>query len=182
MTKDTHPKLKSTNIVYKGFFDFQEDIFIDHKGIERPYNYLVAKADGVAVLPEIEENIFLLTCEYRYPIHKKIIGCPGGRVDNNEDPLVAGKRELLEETGYEASTWIPLDFFYPFPSASDQKVFLYLARDLKKIATPQLDPLENIETKIISLDELYHLDFSVHPIDGVLPTALFFRQFIKQSH
>ena len=123
--------------------------------------------------------MFLLTFEYRHPIHQKILSCPGGRLDHGEEPLAAAKRELLEETGYEATTWLPLNFFYPFPSACDQKVHLYLARDLKKIKKPHLDPLEEIEVKSFSLEELYKLDFSVYPIDGVLPTLLFFRNFIK---
>ena len=178
MPKEDHPKLKETRIVYRGFFDFREDTLMDHQGNTHSYNCLVTKADGVAILPEIEKDHFLLTIEYRHPVRRKVLSCPGGRVDHGEEPIKAAKRELLEESGYEATTWIPLHLFYPFPSACDQKVYLYLAKDLKKVKKPHLDPLEEIEMKIFSLQELKTYDSSLYPIDGTLPTALFYREHL----
>jgi ADP-ribose pyrophosphatase len=172
-----HAKVIHSKIIHKGFFDFREDTLTDSKGESYSYNCLIAKAEGVVILAEIQKDVFIFTLEYRYPLQKKILSCPGGRLNQGEEPLTAAKRELLEETGYEASTWTTLSPFYPFPSACDQKVYLYLAKDLKKVKKPELDPLEEIEIKILSLQELHKLDFSIYPIDGVLPTALFFRQF-----
>lgn len=168
-------KVISKKVIYKGFFDFREDIVLDHNSKEYQYNFLIAKAEACAILPEIEEDKFLLTLEYRYPVDKTILSCPGGRLEKDEKPEVGARRELLEETGYEAKEMIPLNLFYPFPSVCDQKVYLFLAKGLKKIQEPHLDPLEEIQVKQISLNEIKTLDFSLFPCDGVVHSLLFHR-------
>ncbi|MCH9630364.1 MAG: ADP-ribose pyrophosphatase [Chlamydiia bacterium] len=171
--KDT--KAIRKRLVYEGFFDFREDILLDHNQQEYQYNFLVAKAEACAILPEIEENKFVLNYEYRYPVGRTILSCPGGRLDEGEDPVFGAKRELLEETGYEAKEMINLHLFYPFPSVCDQRVHLFLAKGLTKVAEPNLDPLEEIETKILTMQDIKKLDYEEFPADGVLHSLLFHR-------
>lgn len=174
----SHKIVKNQKLIYQGFFDFREDTIIDSEGQDHVYCSLISKADGVIVLPEIAHDTFLLIIEYRYPIHKKILSCPGGRINEKETPLQAARRELLEETGYEASQFVSLSTYYPFPSASNQKIHLFLAQNLKKVSTPKLDPLEEITLKQLHLDELLNWDCQTHPIDSVIPSALFYRNFL----
>lgn len=161
--------------VYEGFFDFREDILVDRNDKEYQYNFLVAKAEACAILPELEDDTFLLNYEYRYPVGRTILSCPGGRLDPGEDPQKGALRELLEETGYTAEEMINLHLFYPFPSVCDQKVHLFLAKGLKKVQEPNLDPLEEIETKVFTMADIKKLDYSLFPADGVLHSLLFHR-------
>ena len=170
---------KKQRLLYEGFFDVKEDTFVDAQGKEHLYCSLVAKADGVVVLPELAHHSFLLILEYRYPIHKKVLSCPGGRIDPQETPLQAAQRELLEETGYEAKEFLSLPAYYPFPSASNQKIHLFLARGLKKTSQPKLDPLESISLKTLHFKELLDWDYEKHPIDSVLPAALFYAELLR---
>lgn len=171
--KDT--KVLRKRKVYEGFFDFREDILLDHNEKEYQYNFLVAKAEACAILPELKPDTFVLSYEYRYPVGRTILSCPGGRLEPGEDPKVGAARELLEETGYEAKELINMHLFYPFPSVCDQRVHLFLARGLTKVAEPKLDPLEEIETTILTMAEIKKLDYSEFPADGVLHSLLFHR-------
>ncbi len=174
----TYKIAKNQRLIYQGFFDFIEDTVLDSQGKKHLYCSLIAKADGVVILPEIAHNTFLFIIEYRRPIQKKILSCPGGRIDEKETPLQAAHRELLEETGYEASEFISLSTYYPFPSVSNQKIHLFLAKTLKKVALPKLDPLEEITLKQLHLDELLNWDSLTHPIDSSIPSALFYRDLL----
>lgn len=174
-------KVVSKRVVYTGFFDFREDIILDHNEKEYCYNFLIAKAEACAILPELSEDNFLLTYEYRYPVDKTILSCPGGRIDPGEKPIDAAKRELLEETGYEAGELTYLNLFYPFPSVCDQKVHLFLAQDLKKVKEPNLDPLEEIQIDEVSLDKIRQLDHNLYPADGVLHSLLFHRELYRRK-
>ena len=72
----------------------------------------------------------LLERQYRYAAGKYLWELPAGSIDPGETPLAAGKRELLEETGYRAKHWSRALFFYPSPGFMDETMTIYLARGL----------------------------------------------------
>ncbi len=94
------PEIIRTEIAYHGYFD----VAIDHlrlpHGHERPYTVLKQGAHAAAVLALTTEGKLVTAKEYRHPLRQWLLSCPGGRIDPGESPLEAGKRELLEETGY----------------------------------------------------------------------------------
>lgn len=64
---------------------------------------------------------------------------PAGKLDvPGEQPLAAAKRELAEEIGKQAGAWEEIKVFYTSPGFSDERVWLYLARELS--AAPVADP------------------------------------------
>src|SRR3989344_5430432 len=70
-------------------------------------------------------------------------GGGGARVDEGEDVLQAAKRELREESGYEASEFILWDAQQPV-SKIDWAVYTFVAKGLKKVADIHLDAGERI--------------------------------------
>jgi ADP-ribose pyrophosphatase len=81
---------------------------------------------------------------------------PAGKLDvPGEPPLQCAQRELVEEIGMRAGDWSELTEFYSSPGFSDERVWLYLARDLSPAdggVQPESD--ERIEVVPWSLDEL----------------------------
>ena len=92
----------------------------------------------------------LLERQYRYAAQGELWELPAGKIDGGEDPLVAAKRELLEETGYKARSWKKFLEFYVSPGFLDEMMFIYLATGLiLGKAQPEAD--EFIESRWVTL-------------------------------
>jgi ADP-ribose pyrophosphatase len=109
------------------------------------------RPDTVVVFPVLDNGKILLT-KQEQPGKKSFMGAAGGRVDKDEDILEAAKRELLEETGYEAAEYILWDAQHP-TSKIDWVVYTFIAKDLKKVADLSLDAGEKITLRPVNLDE-----------------------------
>ena len=115
----------------------------------------IRRPDTVVVFSVLDDGRILLT-EQEQPGCEPFIGATGGRVDHDEDILDAAKRELLEESGYEASEFILWDAQHP-TSKIEWVVYTFIAKGLKKVADLNLDPGEKIHVKPVSFDEFLEL-------------------------
>lgn len=113
------------------------------------------RPDTVVVFPVLDDGKIILT-EQEQPGKEPFIGATGGRVDAGEDILEAAKRELLEESGYEASEFVLWDAQHP-TSKIDWVVYTFIAKGLKKVADMNLDAGEKIALKLVSLDEFIEI-------------------------
>ncbi len=113
------------------------------------------RPDTVVVFPVLPDGRILLT-EQEQPGKKPFIGAAGGRVDAGESVLEAAKRELLEETGYEASEFMLWDAQQPV-SKVDWAVYTFIAKGVRKVAEMDLDAGEKITLKPVGFDELLDL-------------------------
>ncbi len=113
------------------------------------------RPDTVVVFPVLDDGKIILT-EQEQPGKEPFIGATGGRVDEGEDILEAAKRELLEESGYEASEFILWDAKHP-TSKIDWVVYTFIAKGLKKVADMNLDAGEKIKLKLVNLDEFIEI-------------------------
>lgn len=91
----------------------------------------VVKHSGGVVIFARKEDKVLLVKQFRYPMKEVLYELPAGKLEIGEDPFEAAKRELEEETGYCANKWTDLGYVYTSPGYSDEKLYLYMAEDLK---------------------------------------------------
>lgn len=84
-----------------------------------------------AVIPVDGEGNVWLVRQFRAPFDQVLLEIPAGKLDSkDEDRLLAAKRELREETGLTAESWVHLMDLYTTPGFTDEKISLYLAREL----------------------------------------------------
>jgi ADP-ribose pyrophosphatase len=121
-------------------------------GIERE-KIIVHPSNAVAILPVHDDRCKLLR-QYRYAIDQYIFEAPAGTMEPGEDPLKTAGRELIEETGFVAKTIIPKGFIYTTPGYTDEKIFLFEARDLSPSDEYGKDEDEIIEVKDIATSDL----------------------------
>ncbi len=86
---------------------------------------------AVTVVPLLENGHIVLERQFRHPLGRVMIELPAGKIDPGEPLLTCGQRELLEETGYTAATWVHLGGFHNAFGYSDERIDIFLARDLK---------------------------------------------------
>ena len=91
---------------------------------------VVKHSGGVVIFAKKEDKV-LLVKQFRYPMKEVLYELPAGKLEKGEDPFEAAKRELEEETGYCANKWTDLGYVYTSPGYSDEKLYLYMAEDLK---------------------------------------------------
>ena len=121
---------------------------------------VVLAVDDLGPEPQV-----LLERQYRYAARDYMLELPAGRIDPGEKALVAGKRELLEETGYTAKQWKRALFFYPSPGFLEETMTVFLARGLTP-GTAQPEDDERIDHTLVPLSEVVKLILSGEIRDG----------------
>jgi len=87
--------------------------------------------ESVAIIPLIDDDTVILIKQFRMPVEDWIYEVPAGTVEPGEAPEECARRELIEETGYEAGELIHLFDMYLAPGYSNELMHAYLARNLK---------------------------------------------------
>lgn len=89
---------------------------------------------AAAALALDEWGRVLLQRQYRHATGHQLWELPAGVLDvEGEDPLATAQRELVEEAGLRARTWHELPSFFPSPGFSDERIHVFLARDLSEV-------------------------------------------------
>jgi len=112
------------------------------------------RPDTVLIIPTKDTQIFYAHEEQ--PDHRKFLSLFGGRVDEEEDHLLAAKRELAEESGLVSDDWKLLATFSPVFKI-EWNIHLYVARGVEKMTDIKLDPGEKIETRSTNLETFLEL-------------------------
>ena len=110
--------------------------------------------DCAGVVAQLEDGRFLATRQYRHGPGRVGLTLPGGTLNSGESPLEGAKRELLEETGYEAPEWKPLGSFTMNANYGCGVAHFFLARGARRSAAPISDDLEESEIVLLSRDAL----------------------------
>jgi 8-oxo-dGTP pyrophosphatase MutT (NUDIX family) len=144
-------KTISTKIVYENLWiTVREDQVVRPDGNPGIYGVVETRtATGVVALNE--KNEVTLVGQYRYPNQVYSWEIPEGGTEDNEDPLACIKRELLEEAGVTAESWVQLGGEIHLSNCHSSEVgFVYLAENLI-FGSSAPDGTEVIETKQVPL-------------------------------
>lgn len=109
---------------------------------------------AVVVIPLLDDGRVLVERQFRYPVGRVMIEFPAGKLDPGEDPLVCGRRELLEETGYSGGEWARAGALHLAIAYSTEIIHIYFARHLRQ-GPAQLDEDEFLEAKAMDVNDLY---------------------------
>ncbi len=138
--------------------------------------YIFEYSNWVNVIPLTEKNEAVLIRQFRPGLERVLWELPAGFVDKQETPIEAAKRELLEETGYSGGAWELVGTFSPNPGTHTNLSYSYLARGVQQVDKQKLDPTEDIEIILTSLNEVKSMlkrNEFMHSLHAI-PLMLFF--------
>lgn len=124
-------KTLSQEYIYKGRvinMRVDEALLPDGKEARRE---VIEHNGGVCVAAVTENDEIYMVRQFRYPYMEVIYEIPAGKRDGDEDPLTCGMRELREETGMTADTFLPLGELYPSPGYCGEIIWMYAAKGLQ---------------------------------------------------
>ncbi len=134
--------ISKNSILHTELFDIVDTV-VEKNGKQYLHKNIDQK-EVVFVFPLTTDNEIYLVRQYRYLLEKEMIEAVAGFINDNEDPLVAAKRELQEETGLTAQAWKKLGTIERGASVVRGRLHMYVATELSE-GEQNLDEFEEIE-------------------------------------
>jgi ADP-ribose diphosphatase len=114
----------------------------------------VITPDYVNVVTETEGGRLLCFRQIKYALEKPSLAVIGGYMEPGEEPLTAARRELREESGYEAPDWVELGTYPVDANRGMGSGHFYLARRARFVAKTESDDLEEQEHLLLTRQEV----------------------------
>ncbi len=144
--------MSDPTVLYQGRrFRVERAVQVTPDGAEH-VREVVRHPGAVVILPLLEDGRVCFVRNYRVAVDQKLIELPAGTLEPGEDPAETALRELAEETGYRAGSIEHLLSFCMSPGILDEKMHLYLARQLQP-GPLALDAGEDIEPMLCTWEE-----------------------------
>jgi 8-oxo-dGTP pyrophosphatase MutT (NUDIX family) len=102
------------------------------------------------IVPVTPTSETVLIRSYKHGIRAVALSLPAGGFHDGEDPLAGAKRELREETGYEADRWTPLGRYVVDPNYGCGAMHAFVAHGARKVREPESGDLEEQELLVVS--------------------------------
>jgi 8-oxo-dGTP pyrophosphatase MutT (NUDIX family) len=153
MSIENNWKTLTSKIVYENAW-----LELDHRDVINPsgkdgiYGVVKFRNKAVGVVPIDEEGNLYLVGQYRYTLGEYSWEIPEGGAPLDEDPFLAAKRELKEETGLVAERWEKIARIHTSNSATDEEGFIYIAEGLSQFEQEPEDT-EELAVRKVSLAE-----------------------------
>lgn len=144
----------------------------DGKEAQREY---VRHPGAVVVIAVLDNGKLLFERQYRYALRRAMLELPAGKIDAGEEILECAKRELREETGYEARDWRYVGVMHPCIGYSDEHIEIFLARGLAHVGDA-LDEHEFLDVLEVPLDDALAAVIDGRITDAKTITALFWAE------
>ena len=116
--------------------------------------YRIEAPDSVLIHAVLPNGKVLLERQYKQCLGRVILTSPAGAVDEGEAPLEAARRELREETGYEADVWQSMGAFKIDGTRGVCTAHLFRAEGLRQVSAPQPSDMEESEVVFMDLDSI----------------------------
>jgi ADP-ribose pyrophosphatase len=138
----------------RNFTVYLDEVSLRNGGISKRIR--IDHPQAAAIVPFVSDNEIIMVRQYRYALEREMLEIPAGKIDSGESPEECIKRELVEETGFEARS---IEWIYTYAPAigySNELIYLYVGRDLNKLGN-DVDENEISSIEIFTLEEVVQM-------------------------
>ncbi len=124
---------------------------------------VVSLPDGVLIVATDEDDKLIMFNEYKYAANKEVLGFPAGGINEDELPIEAAARELLEETGYISEELTHVGALDVYPSKVVHTNHVVRAKNARRVKDPEHEATESIgEVQLIDLEDIAQMQRDGH--------------------
>ncbi len=144
-------RLRSTERIFEGRTISLRRDEVELGAGRRTTREVVEHPGAVAILVWDGGRLALVR-QWRHATGGLLLELPAGTLEPGEEPLAAARRELAEEIGRAAATWVPGPVFFTAPGFCTELMHTFLATDLAD-AAGAADDDEELEMRWHTLAE-----------------------------
>jgi ADP-ribose pyrophosphatase len=157
ITADLEERIVASRVLHEGrYLEFRVDT-VERADGTRAERDVVGHPGAVAIVAIDDSDRVLLVRQYRVPAGRVLLEIPAGTLDVDpetgavEDPDIAARRELEEETGHRAGSWRRLASFWTAPGFASELMYLYLATHLQPVHDNRLGPDDDERLELVHM-------------------------------
>lgn len=147
--------ISSRTIISNPYWDYRLDDYILPNGNKSQYHYVWSRG-STFIIPEWDDDTFILTRQWRYLNQRYSIEFPGGGIEEGLSAFENATKELAEETGHCTKDLIFLGDFNPFNGVTNELCQVFVARNLE-LCYKKSDESEEIEIIKLNKSEIFQL-------------------------
>ncbi|MFL5385160.1 MAG: NUDIX domain-containing protein [Longimicrobiaceae bacterium] len=144
---------------------------VSQPGVEPKRRVTMRMKEGVAVLALDAEGFAHLVRTFRYAVGKECVEVVQGGAEEGEEPLLAARRELKEELGIEAESWVDLGLVDAITSQVYSPAHLFLARGLT-FGEPETEATESLTPLKVKFEEAVRMVSESEVTQGISCTLI----------
>ena len=164
--------LSDTSLVSQRWLEVREQHVRLANGHEIDRFHLIHGPDWAAVLCLTPDRELVLVRQYRHGFGGSSLELPAGVLEPGETPLDGARRELREESGFDAETIEPLLTLAPEPARNSTRAHFFFARGARRVSELALDHSEDLEVLLIPVPEVLELIDSGQIVHGAHIAAI----------
>jgi 8-oxo-dGTP pyrophosphatase MutT (NUDIX family) len=164
--------LSESTLIERRWLEVREQRVRLANGHEIEQFHLIKAPHWAAVLCLTDAGQVVFVRQYRHGIAAPSLELPAGALDGAEEPLAGARRELREETGFEAPHFEPLLSVAPEPARSSTHAHFFFARGGERVTAQSLDTSEELEVLLVPVGELLDLIETGHILHGAHIAAI----------
>lgn len=149
-----HEKTISSKTLYSGRILGLELQDVEMANGKKAFREIIRHRGAVAVLARRPDGKFVLVRQFRKPVEREMLEVVAGNREKGEDPELCARRELQEETGYEAASLVPLGYIFPSPGYVDERIDLFYAETKPEAGVVSPDEDEHLDVVLLDRNEI----------------------------